>query len=193
MLKNKSLIGIHGKLGAGKDTVATVIQALCPRQYTSNSFARPLKEGVKAMFGWTDRELEDRSIKEAVDEFWEFSPRLAMQLLGTEYGRRGLRDDIWIRAAEKYYQSCQASGAGVIMTDVRFENEAEWIRSKPNSILIHVVDPNALWVDPETLHPSERGVAFDKGLDYYFVNDKTLGVANIWKGVNQMLDPNMFD
>lgn len=181
MLKNKTLIGIHGKMGAGKDTLATVIHALCPRQYRSNSFARPLKEGVKVMFGWDTNMLEDRKLKEAVDEFWGFSPRTAMQLLGTEYGRRMLCDDIWIKAAEHYYAQCLESGIGVIMTDVRFENEAEWIRSKENSILIHVIDPSTPYVDPETLHLSERGVAFVSTKDLYIENDKLKGVENLWK------------
>lgn len=187
MLKTKTLIGIHGKMGAGKDTLATIIHALCPRQFRSNSFARPLKEGVKAMFDWDTNVLEDRKLKEAVDPFWGFSPRTAMQLLGTEYGRKMLCDDVWIKAAEHYYQQSLASGTSVIMTDVRFENEATWIRSKENSILIHVIDPTAPEVNPETLHPSERGVAFDPTRDLYIPNDKSKGVEELWTTINKYL------
>jgi len=187
MLKNATLIGIHGKMGAGKDTLATVIHALRPRMYKSNSFARPLKEGVMAMFGWDKIHLEDRSLKESIDPFWGFSPRKAMQLLGTEYGRKGLTDDIWIKAAEKYYQKSLETGMGVIMTDVRFENEAAWIRSKTNSILIHVIDPNAPYVDPKTLHPSEQGIEF-KGGDIHLMNDKNSGVEGLWSSVVKLLE-----
>lgn len=187
MLKSKTLIGIHGKMGSGKDTLATVIHALCPRQFRSNSFARPLKAGVMAMFGWDSDVLEDRKKKEAVDDFWGFTPRSAMQLLGTEYGRRLLCDDIWIKAAEQFYQQARKAESSVIMTDVRFENEAEWIRSKENSILIHVVDPTAAIVDPESLHPSERGVNFLPGVDLHISNDKALGVENLWASVQSYL------
>lgn len=169
-----NLIGITGLINSGKDTVANLIIAWLPRQLRRYSFARPLKEGVKAMFGWTDEDIENRTTKETVDAFWGFSPRKAMQLLGTEYGRNLLRDDIWIKAAERYHLKSQEQSQGTIITDVRFENEATWIRSQPNSILIHVKDPHHV-TPAGPVHASEAGVQFVEG-DCTINNDKTLGI-----------------
>jgi len=178
-----NLIGITGLINSGKDTIANLVIAWRPRQLRRYSFARPLKEGVKAIFGWTDEDIEDRSRKESVDEFWGFSPRKAMQLLGTEYGRNLLRDDLWIKAAERYHIRSQEQSQGTIITDVRFENEAEWIRSQPNSILIHVKDPHRV-VPSGPVHPSEAGVKFMEG-DSEIENDKTQGIKALedllWK------------
>jgi len=170
-----SLIGVTGLIGSGKDTVANLIIAWRPRQLRRYSFARPLKEGVKAMFGWDDEIIEDRAKKEAVDEFWGFTPRKAMQLLGTEYGRNLLRDDLWIKAAERFHLRSLEQSQGTIITDVRFENEAAWVRSQPDSVLIHVKDPNRVVDNSGPVHPSEAGVAFVEG-DHIVDNDKTLGI-----------------
>lgn len=172
-----SIIGITGLINSGKDTVANLIIAWRPRQLRRYSFAKPLKEGVKSMFGWTDEDIEDRSKKEAVDDFWGFSPRKAMQLLGTEYGRNLLRDDLWIKAAERYHLRSQEQSQGTIITDVRFENEATWVRAQADSILIHVKDPTRV-APAGPVHVSEAGVAFVDG-DVTIDNDKSLGIKHL--------------
>jgi hypothetical protein len=190
-MSNVTLIGLSGKMGVGKDTVANMILSLRPRAWKTNSFAKPLKEGVKAMFGWSDDILENRKTKEEVDDFWGFSPRKAMQLLGTEYGRVGLRDDIWVRAAQhRYEENLSVLDKGTIMTDVRFENEAEFIRSYGDSaILIHIEDPEAPYVDPETLHASELGIKIIEN-DWLIGNSKSEGVDKLRERVEWVLQQN---
>lgn len=183
-LENAKLIGINGRLGSGKDTIGKMIQAFRPRDLRHYSFARPLKEGIKAMFGWDDEMLEDRTKKEAVDDFWGFSPRKAMQLLGTEYGRKLLRDDIWIQAAQRFHSTSLEINKGTIITDVRFENEAKWIRSQPNSILLHVLNPEDKPLD-EKIHESERGVSFYCE-DLLVVNDKRLGIDALQESIRSL-------
>lgn len=168
------LIGIAGLIGSGKDTTANIITALRPRAMRRYAFARPLKEGVKAMFGWDDDMIEDRVLKEKVDEFWGFSPRTAMIFLGTEYGRNLLRQDIWIKAAEKFHNTTLEKNLSTIITDVRFQNEAEWIRSQPDSVIVHVIDPT--YVIPNTVrHVSEQGVEILED-DVVICNNKIEGL-----------------
>lgn len=184
-LSNAKLIGISGVMNAGKDTVANLVIALRPRELRRYSFAAPLKAGVCVMFGWSQSQIEDRNFKETVDPRWSFSPRKAMQLLGTEYGRVGLRDDIWVHAAKNFHEESLEQGKGTIITDVRFENEAEWVRSVPGSMLIHVINPEHDYQAP-VKHVSEQGVS-QQGNDWLFVNDKRIGLdrlqmelANFW-------------
>jgi hypothetical protein len=167
------LIGIHGPLDGGKDTVATKLQLLRP-EFTRYAFAKPLKEALKLMFGFTDAQLEDRRLKEQVDPFWGFSPRRAMQLLGTEYGRNMLREDIWIKRAEFEVANNAERGLSTIITDVRFENEAEWIRSRDDAILI-VLEVPGLVRDERYQHASEAGIT-RSATDIVLVNDKTQGL-----------------
>lgn len=152
----KKLIGITGKAGVGKDTFANYLNEFL--EYERYSFAGPLKDACCLLFGWTRHQIDhDRAFKEAVDPRWGFSPRKAMQLMGTEYGRQLLRDDLWVHMAQVRLD--ETSSNGLMITDVRFENEAQWIR-KNKGLLIHVVRPGESDVIP---HASEAGVGMVDG------------------------------
>lgn len=182
------VIGFSGKIGSGKDSAATfLIQALEKHdlpEYTRYAFARPLKEATSFMFGWTMDQIEDRTFKEAVDPKWGFTPRRAMQLLGTEFGR-ALKPSLWLDFATKNLKQAREDGwAGLIVTDVRFENEAQWIRDN-GGLLIHVTreyDPEPkswakrqlekFW-DKPSVHASEIMPEFVDG-DFKIYNTKSL-------------------
>jgi hypothetical protein len=103
-----------------------------------------------------------------------------MQLLGTEYGRDMLRKDLWIKRAELEHLKNVKIGRGTIITDVRFENEAEWIRSQPGAVLIYIQVPN-LERDEKYNHASEAGIKLVEGFDKVVINDKSLGLNNLFK------------
>lgn len=168
------IIGIHGPLNGGKDTVANIIQVLYPEHYNRYAFARPLKEALKVLLGFTHEQIEDRVLKETVDPFWGFSPRKAMQMLGTEFGRDMLRKDIWIKRAELEIGRNQAQGKGTIITDVRFENEAVWLRSRDDAVLIYIVAPDIV-KDDRYAHASEAGIS-RADTDIVLINDKREGL-----------------
>jgi len=116
------LIGLSGKAGAGKDTAG---KFLCDRYRCLHYyFAKPLKEGAKIMFALTDEQIEN---KEKVIEPWGMSPRKLYQRLGTEVGR-GIDVNIWVKNAEMFVR--QNAGFTVVITDVRFSNEAFWIHNQ---------------------------------------------------------------
>lgn len=179
------LIGIHGPLNGGKDTAANYIQSKFPGAYGRYAFASPIKQACQTMFGFTYDQLEDRELKETVDPFWGFTPRRAMQLLGTEYGREMLRDDLWIRRAELERNKHLAEGKGTIITDVRFENEAVWVRSQPNSILIYLTVPG-LERDARYNHASEAGITRVPGVDKLIVNDKSQGLVEFHRQLDEI-------
>jgi len=185
----KTLIGIHGPLNGGKDTVANYIINMCktisgPPRYKRYSFAKPLKEACKIMFGFSDQQIEDRVLKEAIDPFWGFSPRKAMQLLGTEYGRNMLRKDIWIRRAALEVEQNTILGIGTIITDVRFQNEADWLRAQPNSMLIYIEVPGLIR-DDKYQHESEDGISRCE-TDSVIINDKSLGLKNLYDQIDRI-------
>lgn len=135
------LIGMVGFIGSGKGTVGDFLQNRCG--YHQDSFARPLKDAVAAIFGW-DRQLlegntpEGRAWREQPDSFWSekfgytFTPRLALQLMGTEAGRDVFHKDLWVISLLHRNQN-----KNTVITDVRFKNEIDLIR-KNRGIVVRV-------------------------------------------------------
>ena len=117
------------------------------------SFADPLKQACAAMFGIPLEDFYDDDKKEIVNEFWGFSPRQMAQLLGTEGGRQLFRNDIWIKRAEIFVNNL-APSCKVVIPDVRFENEAEFVRNN-GGFIIHVKRQG---VKPVSSHSSENGI-----------------------------------
>lgn len=158
------LIGIAGKAGSGKDTVAN--RLVEKHGFVRYAFADPIKRGLDAMFGLDANYFEDRSLKELpIPRLGDKSPRQLAQWLGTEYGRHLVADDLWVRLAERefdYYRNMNETSffsrthwyRGMVVPDVRFENEADWIRSK-GGVVLHLTRPG---VDGVAAHVSESGV-----------------------------------
>lgn len=173
MLRNKNgeivtLIGIAGKAGAGKDTLAMALEEHA--KFTTQSFAWPLKMGLAAMFNFVESDWYDRDWKERPLEGVGISPRRLAQTIGTDWGRR-LDGDIWVKAAQRSIEA--HSDTRIVIPDVRFENEARFIRE--HGTLLHVLrDSNSLTDAFAAQHESEAGVLIDITRDYVLRNESTL-------------------
>lgn len=136
------IIGICGLIGSGKDTIAQYL--IDSRGYNRVSFATTLKDATAVLFGW-DREIlegataEMRAEREKPDPFWterlgrEWSPRIALQYLGTDLFRNNLNESVWVYAAERRILNLGPS-ANVVISDVRFPNEIKMIRNMGGQI-----------------------------------------------------------
>jgi hypothetical protein len=132
------LIGVVGFIGSGKGTVGDI---LSDYGFIGDSFARPLKDAVAIMFGWPRELLEgdtelSRRWREEPDAFWSesfkrsFSPRDALQLMGTEAGRQVFHQDVWVISLLN-----RARGKDVVITDVRFQNEIKYIQENGGIVI----------------------------------------------------------
>lgn len=160
------LIGLTGKARSGKDTVAGMLQSAFG--FKTIAFAKPLKEGLKTMLGLTEEHVNG-SLKEVVIEDFGKSPRQMLQTLGTEWGRETVHDMIWLTVARRQVNVWLEQGYNVVITDVRFENEAEMIRKMGGEIW-HIHRPDATQV---AAHSSESGIVFTLA-DYLIYNNSTL-------------------
>ena len=127
------IIGICGLIGSGKGTVADV---LVDHGFKKVSFADKLKDGVSTIFGW-DRAMlegdtdESRTWREQRDDFWsaetemEVTPRLVLQLFGTDCLRNGFHDGVWVSLLKK---TILENPGNYVIPDVRFRNEQNMIR-----------------------------------------------------------------
>lgn len=134
------IIGLVGYIGSGKGTVGDIL--VRNHGYTKFAFADALKDATSTIFMWPRGLLEgdseaSRAFRERVDSWWshklgyEVTPRLILQKMGTEACRNGIADNIWIAALEKRIAGYQ----DVVISDVRFPNEIDFVRSAGGVII----------------------------------------------------------
>jgi hypothetical protein len=158
------IIGITGLIGSGKDTAANYL--ITHHQFKKESFANSLKDAVSHVFGW-DRELLEgqskysREWREQVDTWWaerlkmpNLTPRLMLQLWGTEVCRTGFHDDIWIASLEN---KMRKTGDNIVISDVRFPNEIKAIHNA-GGIVVRIKRGD----DPEWY---DAAVSYNRGPD----------------------------
>lgn len=154
------IIGITGKARSGKDTVADMmIQYLYPFIVRKVSFAFYLKRMLESL-GVID--------ETSAQHILGCSYRHAAQTLGTEWGRECINSNVWVNLASR--QICNIRSDCVIISDVRFENEAAFCRQ--HGVLIHVERKDQKLIS-ESGHKSESGIEYD-GADYTVYNNTTL-------------------
>ena len=181
------VVGISGKMGHGKDTVATMLKAdLAKLGYAGSatcitSFARALKCATTEIFGLSIEQLYGQQEKEVVDGRWGLSPRTILQTFGTEAMRSTFGPNLWPAAL---FANVPPATKVVIITDVRFPNEADLIK-RLDGVLVRVVRPT---VESGSTHSSET--ALD---DYPFLPHEYLHNAGtlsdlIWT-VNENVAP----
>lgn len=160
------LIGLTGRAGAGKGSVAGVLVAR--HYFTEMAFADPLYRMVSVLTGLTVDQLHDRAIKERVIPWIGKSPRQLLQSLGTEWGRQLVADDIWITVTLGAAEHMRRA----VVTDVRFDNEAAAIRDAGGVVWRVVREGHSCLVAETARHASEAGV--DESLvDDEIANDGT--------------------
>jgi hypothetical protein len=206
------IIGVCGFIGSGKDTVADYLVNF--HEFRRESFANTLKDAVSNVFGWDRTMLEGRTKqarewREQVDPWWsqrlnmsELTPRLMLQLWGTEVCRRGFHDDIWIASLENKLRN---SSDNIVISDCRFPNEIASIRNAGGRIVwvkrgvlpdwyedavnMNAGNTNMSWMISKTridqlgIHASETawvGTKFDAELDNNgSIDDLYLQIKNL--------------
>lgn len=188
-LRSLKLIGIHGHAGVGKDTVAAYIQTRHQDCYIE-SFAAPLKRACAAAFGLNLEEFNNREWKEQ-ETFWGTTPRKIAQFVGTEMFRGQISglytptQSHWVRLLEARLTgiSCPPAGEGnyepgetVIIPDVRFQDEADWIWAN-GGIVVHLTRDGCEGNVGIAGHPSEAGISFNCLVKqrHFIYNNSTLG------------------
>lgn len=161
------IVGFTGRAGVGKDTAGSVL--VNHLGFTRFAFADPIKKGISAMMGWSLDKWSDRQWKEMDLPNRNYSPRFLAQTLGTEWARNIVHRNFWLHATESLIHESLAEL--VVITDVRFNNEAEWIQ-RHGGWVIELRRVQAGLVHDTALHISENGV--DSALiDFAIMNDRS--------------------
>lgn len=183
------IIGFAGKKFSGKDTCASI----CSNYLTSLSFscvsfsfAYPLKEACKILFNFTDSQLADN--KEFNDDYWNITPRKILQYVGTDLFRNQLsniipniKDNFWIYNMDLRIKNCNSDY--VIITDVRFKNELEFIKN--NNGMVIFIERN---ISNNDNHVSENSI---KKSDCDYVVSNNTNIDELKKNISNFIDKNI--
>jgi len=203
------IIGMCGFIGSGKDTVADYLVNF--HEYRRESFANSLKDAVAQVFGWDRTMLEGRTKqarewRECVDTWWakrlnmpDLTPRLMLQLWGTEVCRLGFHDDIWIASLENKLRNSEDN---VVISDCRFPNELKALRAAGGVIVCvergvqphwttiaaraNLGDTKArAWLKAEGVHASETAWV---GTDFDFVLYNNSDIDSLYKQIQTVIN-----
>lgn len=148
------LIGIAGKAGAGKDTVAQWLSDNAG--YETQGLADPIKEMLDVFFNSNSANWADRGWKESPHPLFGFSPRQAAQKLGTEW--RDLMDPskmMWCKWMEADWKQYGFDKNNTVVPDIRFPHEQDWVHSH-GGIVIYIER-----TDVDEIHPHISETSLD--------------------------------
>ena len=142
MINNTGLvIGISGKIGSGKDTIAREIMKSFPSyKFRRISFGYNVKKIVSILTGIDMRTILSRKAKAMYLDDWNMTLGELFQQVGTNALRDILNKDTWILSLFNNIKN----GENIIITDVRFLNEAESIINRGGYLLRINGDPNKI-------------------------------------------------
>lgn len=161
------IIGLTGKIGSGKDTVADYLVEY--HGFQKVGFSDVMYNAVCALWGITLEEALDykRDAVASVHIAWDhripsdtlshnWTWREFLQRFGTEMGREVFGPDFWVEQfANRYlsYDDDVLDSRNYVVRDVRFNNEAELITDYAGDIW-HIVRPGFEGDE----HVSESGI-----------------------------------
>ena len=172
-----------GLARSGKDHAANYLAK--HMQLHKYAFAEPLKTMLKSVFGDHFHEGDRSGICPETGK----SYREMMQTLGTEWGRQLMDENVWVNLVDRRWREVETGehlvmmprdpgderagypsymAKGMVLSDVRFDSEAQWIRDH-GGMVIMIVRPG---VEPVGVagHASEKGVS--RGLIDAFVSNE---------------------
>ena len=171
-MKKLVYVGITGRMGSGKDTVADSIK----KHYDDAlihiaRFAAPIKEVAALYFDISPEVLQNTELKnttlipfQTVDA--SISVRGLLQGIGT--AMRGIHTNFWVELFHRMYGPKEFiknygyptydRDVVVLIPDLRYKNEEEYIRRK-NGIIIKVERPQELGDNSIHAHVSETSHA----------------------------------
>lgn len=138
-------LAFTGLKGSGKTTAAEVVSEHLGHKVMS--FADPVRAAAKAIYGVEEEWFHDRDLKEKEHPVWGVTPRKMMRDIGMMMRDRD--PDHWIKNMASRLERTEGP---VVIDDVRFMNEAEWVRSEGGTI----VGLKRKGAENDDEHPSEK-------------------------------------
>lgn len=183
-------VGIIGRARVGKDTAGAWLVE--NRGYVRVGFADPIKEAALRLDPVVDTDEVGGQwlrLSEAVDMMgWERAKEFPeVRRILQEYGMtiRATDPDFWLRTALNKVKAANDAGRPVVITDVRFPNEADSLR-RAGFHLLYVDRPGV----PHLNHASEGALTWEDA-DYTLYNDGSVDdlhivLARLFDGIDAL-------
>lgn len=130
------VVGFGCTAQVGKDTAAKYLEQKYPGKFKRVAFADELKKAAMVIFGLSwEQCFGSQEVKEAIDPRYGKSPRQLLQELGEKM--REIFPDIWIvKVFNETIPQLQEEGYEYFgISDVRYPNEANWIRKYDGTVV----------------------------------------------------------
>lgn len=182
------IIAFCGFIGSGKDTAANYL--VDNYNFEKDSFAKTLKDLLSVLFNWNRTLLEgsteeSRAWRNQVDSWWSdklgidnFTPRWAMQHIGTDVFRNHFHTDIWVTTLENRLEK---SNKDIVISDVRFKNEMNVVKRLGGKIIKVSRGNNPEWYNDALL----ANIGNKDSLE--LLNKKQIHPSE-WSWVNELID-----
>lgn len=132
------IVGLMGKMGSGKDTVAGRLVAR--HGFTRLAFADEMRKELAEEYDVPFELFTDRALKEVrCEALGGRSPREVMREHGG-WRRDVFGEDYWVNKIAAIIHASSAAEGRYVISDVRLPNEYDWIASE-EGILFRVVRP----------------------------------------------------
>lgn len=154
------VIGITGLARSGKDTFCHyALEFLAKKKVTCTrkSFADRLKADLNQI---CVKQLGFSSFTENTEEKALIRPLLVAY--GTDVMRK-INERWWINKLEEDLKICATLNALPIITDIRYENEMEWLRGKLGGVCVHITKEGVV---PPNKQEAQRDPLLKKASDY---------------------------
>lgn len=154
------IIGLTGFARSGKDVSGKIITDLLG--HTRFAFADPIRESMLILDPFVCGTVRFSEALEIAGGDWDAlkanaafgaEVRRLMQAFGTEVGRNLFGYNVWVDQLER--RARETGAQAIVVTDVRFDNEAEWIHASGGWV-IEVTRPG---VGPVNAHISDSGLS----------------------------------
>lgn len=164
------IIGLSGKRGSGKNTVATLLQELMPNWWNEHAFASKVKYFGSQLAG-SGYDFYSQAGKQEFMPEWGLTVGEFLQKLGTDGIRDGLHQNAWVLALFAGLEEDEHA----LITDCRFPNELDAIRERGGIVIRVEGDPLKQRGDGtrNDNHPSETALD-GASFDYTLYNTGTL-------------------
>lgn len=170
------IIGLYSTVPqSGKTTFANMLSSMYGKEGYVVSFADILRElvvkvsapflhgGEQEAWEWLEDERKDKGV---IPELG-VTHRHMLQTIGTEWGRHLIHPDVWVKVLMKRIEDVYYFAKDyplIVIDDVRFENEFDWIRSE-GGVMVRIVRQDA----PDNNAHMSHGLLDDRVFDYEVV------------------------
>jgi hypothetical protein len=154
------MIGLIGKAGSGKSSVADIL--VKNHGYLRYSMAGAMRKALLAAMPF----LEGRYLhedKQSIIPGLGVTGRQLLQTFGHDWGRTQIHKGIWIQALQSELSLMKVDFRKVVIDDMRYENECDWVKNSGGTII--GIDRPSLDTDEMNQewrkHQSENGISDD--------------------------------